>query len=77
METKEQLILDSEFIQFCKINKIDDVQKLAKEVFNKGFMLLKYGDKPNLTNNEVLKTKTNEVKNTIKKENKNDNLYEE
>ena len=40
------LTLDDEFLQYCKLNKIEDIQKLAKEVFNKGFTILKYGEKP-------------------------------
>jgi hypothetical protein len=46
MEKKYSLILDDEFILFCKINNINDVDKLAKETFNKGFNLLKYGEEP-------------------------------
>lgn len=40
------LILDDEFIQYCKLNNIDDVEKFAREVFNKGFTLVKYGSVP-------------------------------
>lgn len=46
MKKKNYLTLDDEFIQYCKLNEIDDVEKYAKEVFNKGFTLIKYGDKP-------------------------------
>jgi len=42
------LILDDEFIRYCELNKIDDIQKLAKETFNKGFVILKYGETPNI-----------------------------
>jgi hypothetical protein len=38
--------LDDEFQQYCDLNKIDDVDKLAKETFNRGFSLLKYGEVP-------------------------------
>ena len=38
--------LDDEFLQYCQLNGIDDVDKLAKETFNKGFSLLKYPDTP-------------------------------
>jgi hypothetical protein len=41
------LILDNEFVQYCKLNNIEDVEKMALEVFNKGFNILKYGEKPN------------------------------
>lgn len=46
MKKKNSLILDEEFIQYCQINKIDNIDKLAKETFNRGFTLLKYGETP-------------------------------
>ena len=46
MKKKNSLILDDEFIQYCKLNNIEDIEKYAKEVFNKGFTLIKYGDPP-------------------------------
>lgn len=46
MKKKNSLILDEEFIRYCQINNIDDVEKLAKETFNRGFSLLKYGETP-------------------------------
>lgn len=46
MEKKHTLILDSEFILYCKINNITDIDKIAKETFNRGFSLLKYGETP-------------------------------
>jgi hypothetical protein len=42
------LILDDEFIQYCKLNNIEDIDKLAKETFNRGFTILKYGAIPNI-----------------------------
>jgi len=76
METKESLILDNEFIQYCKLNKIDDVQKLAREVFNNGFNILKYGNKPNLKQEKPIKEKV--IKNNVTNIKKNvDDLYEE
>ena len=47
MEKKHTLTLDKEFIQFCELNDITDITKLAKETFNRGFSLLKYGETPN------------------------------
>jgi hypothetical protein len=38
--------LDKEFIQYCELNNIDDVEKLAKDTFNRGFTILKYGETP-------------------------------
>lgn len=46
MKPKSTLILDNEFIQYCELNKIDNVNKLAQETFNRGFSLLKYGETP-------------------------------
>ena len=46
MEKKYSLILDKEFIDYCLLNKIEDVEKFAKEVFVKGFTLTKYGNEP-------------------------------
>ncbi len=43
---KYSLTLDDEFIQYCKLNEIVDIEKYAKEVFIKGFTLVKYGDNP-------------------------------
>jgi hypothetical protein len=40
------LILDDEFLQYCELNNIEDVQKLARETFKQGFDLLKYGTIP-------------------------------
>jgi len=46
MEKKHSLILDNEFIRYCELNDIEDVEKLAKETFQRGFTLLKYGEVP-------------------------------
>ena len=42
-------MLDDEFIQYCKLNNIEDIEKFAKQVFDKGFTITKYGDKPQIT----------------------------
>lgn len=54
MKKRTSLILDSEFLLYCQINNIDDVEKLAKETFNRGFSLLKYPDTPLKTNKEKI-----------------------
>lgn len=41
-------MLDDEFIQYCKLNNIEDVEKYAKQVFDRGFTVIKYGDKPQI-----------------------------
>lgn len=47
MKKKTSLILDKEFTQYCELNNIADPDKLAKQVFDRGFSLLKYGETPN------------------------------
>ena len=47
MKPKSTLILDNEFIQYCELNKIINIDKLAQETFNRGFSSLKYGEVPN------------------------------
>jgi hypothetical protein len=48
MEKKYSLTLDNEFIQYCKLNNIEDIEGKAKEVFKQGFTILKYGVTPNI-----------------------------
>jgi hypothetical protein len=59
MEKKHTLILDKEFILYCELNNIKDVNKIANETFNRGFSLLKYGETP--SGNSVEKEKIIEV----------------
>jgi signal recognition particle GTPase len=46
MNKKHTLILDKEFIQYCELNKITNIEKQAQDTFNRGFTLLKYGETP-------------------------------
>jgi hypothetical protein len=46
--------LDDEFLRYCELNHIEDVQKLAHETFKRGFTILKYGETPSV-NVKVLK----------------------
>jgi len=46
MKKKSSLTLDDEFLENCRLNNIDDVEKLAKDTFNRGFTILKYGETP-------------------------------
>ena len=43
---KNLLILDKEFIQYCNLNDIEDIEGFAKMVFQKGFVIIKYGETP-------------------------------
>ena len=56
MKKNYMLILDDEFIQYCKLNEIEDLEKFAKEVFSKGFIEVKYG-KPLLLNKDEVMAK--------------------
>jgi hypothetical protein len=40
------LTLNDEFLQYCELNNIEDIEKLANETFNRGFSILKYGATP-------------------------------
>lgn len=44
---KSFLTLDNEFLKYCEINNIDNPEILAKEIFQKGFTIVKYGEIPN------------------------------
>lgn len=46
MKQKHTLTLDNEFIEYCKLNNITDIDKKAKEVFSRGFTILKFGETP-------------------------------
>ncbi len=59
MKKKSSLTLDNEFLLYCEINGIEDIDKLAKETFERGFSLLKYGETP--TGNSTIKEKIVEV----------------
>jgi hypothetical protein len=59
MKKKNSLILDNEFLLYCEINGIENIDKLAKETFERGFSLLKYGETP--TGSTKVKEKIVEV----------------
>ena len=59
MEKKHTLTLDKEFLLYCELNNIKDVNKIANETFSRGFSLLKYGETP--SGNSVEKEKIIEV----------------
>ena len=68
-------MLESEFIQFCELNGITNIEETAKKIFQQGFTIYKYGMHPPIKINpeptkEVIVTKKEPV---IKK----DPLYNE
>ena len=46
--------LTKEFLDYCRLNKIENIGKLARETFDKGFTILKYGETPFGENNKKL-----------------------
>ena len=46
MVKKNLLTLDDEFISYCKLNNIINIEKTARDTFNRGFTILKYGETP-------------------------------
>lgn len=46
MNKRNLLTLGDEFLEYCRLNEIKDVEKLAKETFQRGFTILKYGETP-------------------------------
>lgn len=41
--------MDDEFTQYCELNDIKNIDKLAKETFERGFSILKYGETPSVS----------------------------
>ena len=64
MKKKNSLMLDNEFVLYCELNNITDIDKLAKDTFDRGFTLLKYGELP--INNTKTKEKIVEAKSNTK-----------
>ena len=62
MEKNLSLMLDKEFIEYCELNKIEDITKLAAQVFQRGFTLLKYGETPPETLIDTMKRSTERAK---------------
>ena len=46
MKKKNSLTLDDEFIKYCEINQISDIEGTAKKIFQRGFTIEKYGETP-------------------------------
>ena len=54
---KISLILDDEFIQYCELNDIKDIEKFATELYQKGFTIVKYGELPDQVKAKVVNIK--------------------
>jgi 5'-deoxynucleotidase YfbR-like HD superfamily hydrolase len=61
MKKNSSLTLDSEFLNYCEINEIKDVEALARKIFQRGFTIEKYGETPTSGNSikkEVVENET-------------------
>ena len=65
------LTLDDEFLRYCELNHIEDVQKLARETFKKGFDILKYGDIPTIdvkTHTKIVNAEVRKIQTEVTQE---------
>ncbi len=46
MKKRNLLTLGDEFLEYCRLNNIEDIEKLGKDTFQRGFTILKYGETP-------------------------------
>ena len=61
MKKNSSLTLDSEFLSYCEINEIKDIEALARKIFQRGFTIEKYGEIPTSGNSikkEVVEKET-------------------
>lgn len=69
MKKKLSLTLDDEFLQYCELNQVKNPSKLAKETFERGFSILKFGETPSIVKGrEVVKEIEKEVIKEVKVE---------
>lgn len=62
MKKKYSLILSKEFLQYCDLNDIVKIEKLAEDVFERGFTILKFGETPSFAHGkEIVKEVEKEV----------------
>jgi hypothetical protein len=70
MKKKYSLILDDEFIKYCELNNIENIEELAKQTFKRGFTILKYGETPSSVKTEIRKEPIPPIINPKQKEEK-------
>jgi hypothetical protein len=70
MEAKHSLTLSKEFIEYCNLNDIKDIEKFAKQVFETGFTVTKFGVKPGKTDSVKLPPPARKIKEGKKLESK-------
>ena len=46
MKKKHSLTLSKEFLDFCELNQIDKIDDLARDTFERGFTIVKFGETP-------------------------------
>lgn len=73
---KYYLTISDEFLQYCKLNNITDIQKKVEETFMVGFNVIKYGREPKPTINIKPQIDVRKQSDDNNKKN-NDTIYEE
>ncbi len=71
MKKKNSLTLDDEFVRYCEINEITDIEGTARKIFQRGFTIEKYGETPTTARGkeiEVIKEVIKEVPVEVKGE---------
>lgn len=69
------ITLSKEFIEYCKLNDINNIDEFVNDVFQRGFTLVKYGKIPNgIVNTESISNHISEhgIENITDKTNKKD-----
>ncbi len=66
MKKKHLLTLDDDFVKYCEINNIKDVESLAKKVFQRGFTIEKYGETPSMVKGKETVIEKEVIKEIIK-----------
>ena len=75
MKEKNYLTLGKEFLKYCELNEIKDIESFASQVFNRGFTIIKFGEtpvgfksEPTVVEKEVVKEVIKEVPVEVVKE---------
>jgi hypothetical protein len=74
MKKKLYLTLDDDFIKYCELNNISNIEELARKVFNRGFTIEKYGEIASTPAQNSIKNDSKSVQ--INKTKNNDLYYE-
>lgn len=68
------ITLSKEFIDYCKLNNINDIDSFVNETFQRGFTVVKYGTVPEKIKNNIVSQNKQVVEN---KNNTKKDIYAE